>query len=285
VSGPPPLTGPPVVLDREPGVVSGSEPAVIVEALVKSFGATTAVAGLSFSVARGEIYGLLGPNGAGKTTTLRILGGILVPTTGRARVAGLDVADSPLAVRRRLGFLTSTTGLYARLTGRELLAYFARLHGLDRAAAETRIATLARVLELGPFFGRRCEALSTGERQRLSIARAVLHDPEVLILDEPTAGLDVLASRFLRDFVRAERDRGKAVLFSTHYLAEAELLCDRIGLLHHGRLIAEGTPGSLRATANDAPSLEEAFLRLVGREGGRPGGDDDPEGPKESSAT
>ena len=145
-------------------------------------------------------------------------------------------------MRRRLGFLTNTTGLYARLTGRELLDYFARLHGLPAAEADARIAALARALDLEPFFDRRCEALSTGERQRLSIARAMLHDPAVLVLDEPTAGLDVLASRFLRAFVRAERDRGKAVVFSTHYLAEAELLCDRIGLLHAGRLLAEGTP-------------------------------------------
>jgi len=240
-----------------------SEPAVVVASLVKSFGATTAVAGLSFSVAAGEIYGLLGPNGAGKTTTLRVLAGLLAPTAGEARVAGLDVASHPLAVRRRLGFLTNTTGLYPRLTGRELLDYFARLHGLDGAAAAARVDALARALALDPFFGRRAEALSTGERQRLSIARAVLHDPDVLVLDEPTAGLDVLASRFLRDFVRAERDRGKAVVFSTHYLAEAELLCDRIGLLHRGRLVAEGTPAALRAAAGDAPSLEEAFLRLV----------------------
>ena len=173
------------------------------------------------------------------------------------------MAADPLEVRRRLGFLTNTTGLYARLTGRELLDYFARLHGLTEAAADARVEVLARALELAPFFGRRCEALSTGERQRLSIARAMLHDPAVMVLDEPTAGLDVLASRFLRAFVRAERDRGKAVVFSTHYLAEAELLCDRIGLLHHGRLLAEGTPAALRAMAGDAPSLEEAFLRLV----------------------
>ncbi len=241
-----------------------SAPAVAVESLSKSFGATEAVADLSFAVAPGEIYGLLGPNGAGKTTTLRILVGILRPTRGSVRVAGLDVVDDPLAVRQRLGFLTNTTGLYPRLSGRELLGYFARLHGLAPDAAAARIATLAEALHLRGFFDRRCEALSTGERQRLSIARAVLHDPAVLVLDEPTAGLDVLASRFLRDFVRAERDRGKAVVFSTHYLAEAELLCDRIGLLHRGRLLAEGTPTALRAAAGDAPSLEEAFLRLVG---------------------
>ena len=248
-------------------------PAVAVDSLSKRFGATAAVAELSFAIAPGEIYGLLGPNGAGKTTTLRILAGILLPTRGRVEVVGLDVAREPLAVRQRLGFLTNTTGLYPRLTGRELLRYFARLHGLDRDAATARIAALAGALELGGFFDRRCEALSTGERQRLSIARAVLHDPAVLVLDEPTAGLDVLASRFLRDFVRAERDRGKAVVFSTHYLAEAELLCDRIGLLHRGRLLAEGTPAALRAAAGDAPSLEEAFLRLVGAgTGARPDG-------------
>jgi len=246
--------------------MSAPAPAVSVESLVKSFGATAAVAGLSFTVAPGEIYGLLGPNGAGKTTTLRVVAGILVPTTGSARVAGIDVAQDPLSVRRRLGFLTNTTGLYPRLSGRELLGYFARLHGMSRDATAARIDALVAALALAPFFDRRCESLSTGERQRTSIARAVLHDPDVLILDEPTAGLDVLASRFLRDFVRAERDRGKAVLFSTHYLAEAELLCDRIGLLHRGRLLAEGTPAALRAAADDAPSLEEAFLRLVAAE-------------------
>jgi sodium transport system ATP-binding protein len=239
------------------------EPAVVVTSLVKSFGSTTAVSGLSFEVAAGEIYGLLGPNGAGKTTTLRILAGLLAPTAGGARVAGLDVAAHPVEVRRRLGFLTNTTGLYARLDGRELLRYFARLHGLDDAAAAARIEALVRALDLAPFLARRCEALSTGERQRLSIARAVLHDPHVLILDEPTAGLDVLASRFLRDFVRAERERGKAIIFSTHYLAEAELLCDRIGLLYRGGLLAEGTPVALRVAAGEAPSLEEAFLRFV----------------------
>ena len=245
--------------------------AVVVDSLVKRFTTKTAVAGLSFSVQAGEIYGLLGPNGAGKTTTLRVLAGILTPTAGKALVAGLDVAVDPLEVRRRLGFLTNTTGLYPRLTGRELLDYFARLHGLPPAAAAVRVATLARALDLEPFFGRRCEALSTGERQRLSIARAMLHDPAVLVLDEPTAGLDVLASRFLRAFVRGERDRGKAVVFSTHYLAEAELLCDRIGLLHQGRLLHEGTPASLRAAAGDAPSLEEAFLRLVAAADGESG--------------
>jgi sodium transport system ATP-binding protein len=231
--------------------------------LTKRFGAALAVDDLSFTVAFGEIYGLLGPNGAGKTTTLRVLAAILTPTSGRAELAGVDVARDPQAARRRLGFLTGSTGLYARLTGRELLRYFGRLHGMPDAAIAERTALLARALDLDAILNRRCEALSTGQRQRLSVARAVLHDPAVLILDEPTVGLDVLASRFLRDFVRGERDRGKAIIFSTHYLAEAELLCDRIGLLHEGRLLAEGTPGELRARAGGSSSLEEAFLRLV----------------------
>jgi sodium transport system ATP-binding protein len=243
--------------------MSTPSPAVLVERLCKRFGSVLAVDDLSFAVPSGEIYGLLGPNGAGKTTTLRVLAGLLVPTTGRALVAGADVATDAPRARRQLGFLTSTTGLYARLTGRELLTYFGRLHGLSRARIAERTELLAGVLDLGALLDRRCEALSTGQRQRLSVARAVLHDPPVLILDEPTVGLDVLASRFLRDFVRAERDRGKAVLFSTHYLAEAELLCDRIGLLHQGRLLAEGSPAALRQRAAGATSLEEAFLRLV----------------------
>jgi sodium transport system ATP-binding protein len=242
-------------------------PGVSAEHLTKRFGSALAVDDLSFTVAPGEIYGLLGPNGAGKTTTLRVLAAILQPTSGRAEVAGVDVARDPQAARRHLGFLTGSTGLYARLTGRELLRYFGRLHGMADAAIAERTELLARTLDLDPsaILNRRCEALSTGQRQRLSVARAVLHDPAVLILDEPTVGLDVLASRFLRDFVRGERDRGKAVIFSTHYLAEAELLCDRIGLLHQGRLLAEGSPAELRAAADAAASLEEAFLRYVER--------------------
>jgi sodium transport system ATP-binding protein len=236
---------------------------VVVEHLVKRFGAAVAVDDLSFSVAPGEIYGLLGPNGAGKTTTLRVIAAILTPTAGHASVAGIDVAREPQRARGRLGFLTGTTGLYARLAGRELLRYFGRLHGMNDAAIGARTALLCRALDLDDVLDRRCEALSTGQRQRLSVARAVLHDPPVLVLDEPTVGLDVLASRFLRDFVRGERARGKAVVFSTHYLAEADLLCDRIGLIHRGRLLAEGSPGELRARAGGTSSLEEAFLRFV----------------------
>jgi sodium transport system ATP-binding protein len=246
---------------------------VVIENLTKLFGETAAVDGISLAVPPGEIYGLLGPNGAGKTTTLRVLAGILTPSSGRASVAGLEVGTGSAEAKRRLGFLTATTGLYARLTARELLTYFGRLHGMTREAVADRVEWAARTLDFAGLLERRCETMSSGQRQRVGIARAVLHDPPVLILDEPTVGLDVLATRFLRDFVRAERDRGKAVVYSTHYMAEAELLCDRIGLLYRGRMLTEGPPAALRAAAGDAASLEEAFLRLVERlDGGAPGG-------------
>jgi sodium transport system ATP-binding protein len=238
-----------------------AEPAAVLECASKSFGAVHAVVELSLSIPRGEIYGLLGPNGAGKTTALRMLAGLLAPTGGRALLLGHAAAT--IQAKQHLGYLSGSTGLFGRLTPREILAYFGQIHGMTRARIRERLAVLAESLALSPILDRRCEALSTGERQRVSIARAVLHDPAVLILDEPTSGLDVLASRFLREFVQEERDRGKAVLFSTHYLAEAELLCDRVGLLHHGRLLAEGTPAALRGGAG---TLEEAFLARVGRD-------------------
>ena len=224
----------------------------------KSFGAVRAVVELSLAVPGGEIYGLLGPNGAGKTTALRMLAGLLAPSVGRALLVGHEAKTA--SAKRQLGYLSGSTGLFGRLTPREVLDYFGQIHGLGRGPIRQRLLTLAPALALESILDRRCEALSTGERQRVSIARAVLHDPAVLILDEPTAGLDVLASRFLRDFVRRERDRGKAVLFSTHYLAEAELLCDRVGFLHHGRLLSEGRPAEVRGAA---ATLEEAFLALA----------------------
>jgi sodium transport system ATP-binding protein len=235
-------------------------PLAVLDGASKSFGDVLAVAELSLSIPDGEIYGLLGPNGAGKTTALRMLAGLLAPTSGKASIA--KWAASTVEAKRRLGYLSGSTGLFGRLTPREVLAYFGRIHDLSSSTIERRIAELVPVLALGSILDRRCEALSTGERQRVSIARAVLHDPPVLILDEPTSGLDVLASRFMRDFVRNERTRGKAVLFSTHYLAEAELLCDRIGFLHRGRLLCEGTPAEMRKRAGTS-TLEEAFLVLA----------------------
>jgi sodium transport system ATP-binding protein len=242
-------------------------PLAVLDSASKSFGDVFAVAELSLSIPGGEIYGLLGPNGAGKTTALRMLAGLLAPSRGSAHVAGHDASTT--SAKRRLGYLSGSTGLFGRLTPREVFDYFGQIHGLSRAEIGKRLSSLTSALALDGILDRRCEALSTGERQRVSIARAVLHDPAVLILDEPTSGLDVLASRFMRDFVRAERARGKAVLFSTHYLAEAELLCDRIGFLHRGRLIAEGPPSEIRARTGRS-TLEEAFLALVEEPGDAP---------------
>jgi sodium transport system ATP-binding protein len=228
--------------------------------LHKSYAGQMVVDGVSITINKGECYGLLGPNGAGKTTALRMLAGLHSPSRGCARVDGLDANSA--AAKARLGFLSASTGLYPHLTPRELLTYFGRLHGLSVSQAARRMAHLAQALDFERVLDRQCEVLSTGEKQRVSVARAVLHDPPAVILDEPTSGLDVLASRFLREFVRAERDRGKAIVFSTHYLAEAELLCDRIGFLFGGRLLREGTPTSLRAEYG-VTTLEEAFLRVV----------------------
>ncbi len=222
----------------------------------------TAVAGLSFTVRRGQIYGLLGPNGAGKTTSLRMLSGLMAPTTGSARLAGFDVATQAEQVKRILGFLTANTGLYLRLTARELLAYFAELHGMDRPVAAERAARLIDWLRMGDFADLRCGALSTGQRQRVNIARALVADPPILIMDEPTLGLDVLSNRIILEFIRRERDGGKTIILSTHYLDEAESMCDVIGLLHDGRLVAEGDLGTLRARAGEE-RLSNIFLKLV----------------------
>jgi len=248
-----------------------------VDGLVKTFPTADgpdkrAVAGISFEVGAGEIYGLLGPNGAGKTTTLRLLSGLLQPTAGRALVNGAEVVADPQRAKRSIGFLTADTGLYQRLSVRELLRYFAELHGLERAGLERRVTELIDWLDMGSFAGLRCGALSTGQRQRTNIARALIGNPPVLIMDEPTLGLDVLTNRLILDFVRRERDLGKAILLSTHYLDEAETLCDRIGLLHEGLIVAEGDMAALREHAG-CDRLTDIFLKLVGEPAdGRPDG-------------
>jgi len=244
-----------------------SEAAILTRGLRKVFsdserGEIEALAGVDLACRYGEIYGLLGPNGAGKTTTLRILATILAPTSGTAEVDGVDVAAQPLEARRRLGFLSASTGLYARLTPRETLRYFGSMHGLAGAALEGRIDELVATFEMARFADQRCEGLSSGQRQRVSIARAVLHDPAVLILDEPTTGLDILGTSDMIDFIAERRSAGRSILFSTHILAEAERLCDRIGVIHRGRLFAAGTLDELRAlTGRDY--LDEVFRALV----------------------
>ncbi len=223
----------------------------------------TAVDGVSFEVRAGEIYGLLGPNGAGKTTTLRMISGLLRPTAGRVYIAQEDVTDDPQRVKRRIGYLTANTGLYLRLSPLEFLEYFAALYGLDHAAARARIDALIEWLGMGSFLKLRCGALSTGQKQRVNIARALIADPPILIMDEPTLGLDVLTNRLILELIRTQADAGKAVLLSTHALDEIEKMCRRIGLIHEGRLIAEGDLDTLRAQTG-RQRLSEVFLALVG---------------------
>ncbi|MFT3829787.1 MAG: ATP-binding cassette domain-containing protein [Opitutaceae bacterium] len=229
----------------------------------KKRGEIRAVDGLSLRAEPGRIYGLLGANGAGKTTALRLLATLLQPTGGAATVGGCDVAAAPEQVRAQVGFLAASTALYGRLTARETIAYFGRLHGLDTAQVAARIAHLADELELHEFLDRRCDKLSTGMKQRTSIARTLVHDPAVMIFDEPTLGLDVMAARAIVRFVRGCRERGKTVIYSTHVMAEAEKLCDTIGIIHNGRLVAEGTLEALRARFGEH-DLEDVFVKAVG---------------------
>ena len=232
-------------------------------------GRVEALCGLDLDCRPGEIYGMLGPNGAGKTTTLRVLATLLAPTSGTARVDGIDVAADPLEVRRRIGFLSGTTGLYARLTPRETLAYFGRLHGIESGDLERRVEAMLDRFGMREFADARCESLSTGQKQKVSIARAVLHDPPVLILDEPTTGLDVLASSSMIEFIESRRAAGTCVLFSTHVLSEAERLCDRIGVIFRGRLLAAGTLAELSELTGKT-WLADIFLELVRRGGEDP---------------
>jgi sodium transport system ATP-binding protein len=228
------------------------------------------VRGLDLDCHAGEIYGLLGPNGAGKTTTLRMLATILSPTSGTAVIDGVNVSEDPLEVRRRIGFLSASTGLYPRLTARETLEYFGRLHGMPADQLAARIDELLELFDIRSFEDGRCQGLSSGQRQRVSIARAVLHDPPVLILDEPTTGLDILASSDMIDFIESRREAGTCVLFSTHILSEAERLCNRIGVIHQGRMLAVGTLDELRERTG-REWLEDVFKALVASaDGGEP---------------
>ncbi len=221
---------------------------------------------ISFRVQPGQIYGLLGANGAGKTTTLRLLATLLKPTSGSAVIAGFDVAAEPEKVRAHVGFLAASTALYGRLTAREMITYFGQLNGLAGAEIKLRIQRLADALDMHEFLDRRCEKFSTGMKQKTSIARTLIHDPAVMIFDEPTLGLDVMTARAIVRFVRECRDRGKTVIYSTHVMGEVEKLCDTIGIIHDGRLLAEGTLAELRARYGEQ-DLEEVFVKAVGGEG------------------
>jgi ABC-2 type transport system ATP-binding protein/sodium transport system ATP-binding protein len=225
-------------------------------------GEVVAVDDVSFTVAPGEVYGLLGPNGAGKTTTLRMLLGLLRPTSGQAVVEGFRSSEQPDEVKRRVGLVSASAGLYPHLSVREMLLFFADLYGVPPAEARAELLRLAELLGVGGLLSRRCTTLSTGQQQRVNLARALIHRPPVLLLDEPTSGLDVLGSQVVAEFVAHLRRQGKAVILSTHRLDEAERLCDRFGLLHRGRLVCTGTLGQLRASTGCA-GLVEMFINLV----------------------
>ena len=226
-------------------------------------GVVQAVRGATFDVAGGEVFGLLGPNGAGKTTLLRMLATIIVPTSGRCFVNGVAADEAPDQIRASIGFLSGNTRLYGRLTGHEVLLYFGRLYGMRDRDIRRRIGEISRLLDMDGFINRRCDTLSTGQTQKVSIARVILHDPQVLILDEPTLGLDIMTSAAILSFISDARARGRAIIFSTHYMSEAEQLCDRVGLLHKGDLFAVGDKAELCARSGCA-DLRGAFLKLVG---------------------
>lgn len=230
--------------------------------------AVEAVKGATFHVDSGEVFGLLGPNGAGKTTLLRMLGTIISPTSGHCWIDNVRTDEARDDIRKNIGFLSGNTKLYGRLTASEVLFYFGRLYGLEDAFIDYRIQTLAAMLDMKSFLDRRCEALSTGQTQKVSIARVILHDPKVLILDEPTLGLDIMTSRSILDFILQAKERGHSIIFSTHYMTEAEMLCDRVGLIYKGDLMAIGTKEALYEQSG-ARNLQQAFLNLVGDEAER----------------
>ncbi len=239
--------------------------------LHKSFktktGTVNAVSGVSFEAHDGQITGLLGPNGAGKTTTLRMLYTLMRPDRGRIEVDGVDPAADPVAVRRALGVLPDARGVYKRLTARENIAYFGRLHGIPAARVEERIAALSSALDMGEILERQTEGFSQGQRTKTAIARALVHDPRNVILDEPTNGLDVMTTRAMRDFLRGLRDEGRCVIFSSHIMQEVAALCDRIVIIAKGQVVAEGTADQLREQTGES-NLEDAFVKVIGSEEG-----------------
>jgi sodium transport system ATP-binding protein len=239
--------------------------------LRKSFkaktGTVTAVDGVSFSARDGEITGLLGPNGAGKTTTLRMLYTLMTPDAGQVLVDGVDVARDAQAVRRNLGVLPDARGVYKRLTARENIAYFGRLHGMDETVIAKRGDELIAALDMADFADRRTEGFSQGQRTKTAIARALVHQPRNVILDEPTNGLDVMTTRAMRGFLRRLREEGRCVLFSSHIMQEVAALCDRIVVIAKGRVVAQGSADELRAQAGE-DNLEDAFVKIIGSDEG-----------------
>lgn len=235
-----------------------------VQGLEKRFGEVRAVRHVSFTAPDGQITGLLGPNGAGKSTTLRMLATVLKPDAGAAKIDDIDVVRHPVEVRHRLGVLPHGAGLYPQLSGRENIRYYGRLAGLAGDDVERRVEELTRLLDLGEFLDRRAKGYSQGQRTRIALARALVHEPANLILDEPSAGLDVMATRGLRTLLTDLRERGICILFSSHVMQEVAAVCDRVVVIAHGRVVAAGTPDSVRRSM-DTDDLEEAFVRAIAR--------------------
>lgn len=249
---------------------------IIVENLVKTFTRNekknkksefNAVDGISLTVKEGEIVGILGPNGAGKTTLLRMMSRLMNPSGGivSIRIGNEEITDD-IEVKRHIGYLSNNTKLYGRLSAREFLQMLGTLYGMSQEDTERRIREISGVLSMESFLDNRIERLSTGQAQRVSIARCLVHDPQVYIFDEPTLGLDIISSAAIIDFMKGERERGKTVLYSTHYMEEAEFLCNRIVMICHGKIISEGTPAELREQTGKK-SLRDIFAELIGREG------------------
>jgi sodium transport system ATP-binding protein len=231
----------------------------------KRAGTVNAVKNVSFRCNPGEIFGLLGPNGAGKTTLLRMLATILLPTSGTATIQGFDLLTQSIEIRRAIGYVSTSTALYERLTPREMITYFGRLHGLSEQKLAQRIDEVFSELSIDEFAERRCDKLSTGQKQRVNIARTIIHEPEVLFFDEPTNGLDLMTARTIVRFIRRCRDQGKTVVFSTHIMSEVEALCDRIAVIYQGSIAAIGTINELRLQTNES-IFERIFLKLIGQD-------------------
>ncbi|MEM8946261.1 MAG: ATP-binding cassette domain-containing protein [Planctomycetota bacterium] len=243
-------------------------PVIAADGLTKSYadlrrGEFVALDGLSFAAYEGEVFGLLGPNGAGKTTALRILSTVLQPTSGTAAINGFDVVTQPEQVRHHIGFMSANTAVYDRMTAWEMVEYFGRLYGLEEEQLRDRMETLFDRLQMQNIRDLLGGKMSTGMKQKVSIARAIVHDPPVLIFDEATSGLDVLVARALLDTVAELRDMGKCIVFSTHIMREAERLCDRVAIMHHGSILAEGTLDQLHDTYGER-DLEDLFFQLMG---------------------
>lgn len=226
-------------------------------------GDVVAVSGATFEAKPGEILGLLGKNGAGKSTLLRMLSTILTPTSGSAKIADIDVLVHPERVRQNIGFMSSSTALYGRMSPRETLVYFGELYGLKGQDLQSKVNHLIDRLEIGSYADGLCDKLSTGQKQRVNIARTLLHDPQVLFFDEPTSGLDVVMSQDVMTFVEEERSRGKTIIYCTHIMSEVERLCDRVVCIHDGEIMGQGSIGDLKTTTH-SQTIEQAFLSVVG---------------------